>query len=75
MDYSKEDIHNIRAHGEVAIFIHETISYQKVILNTQLQEIAARTNMGRDVTIVSIYNPRSHNIRENLVSTLIQHLP
>ena len=66
---------NIRAHGGVAIFIHETIPYQKVTLNTPLQAIAARINIGRDVTIVSIYNSRSHDINENLLSTLFQQLP
>ena len=52
----KEGHTNIRAHGGVANFIHETISYQKVTLNTPLQAIAARIIIGRDVTIVSIYN-------------------
>ena len=71
-----EEVHtNHRAHGRVAIFIHYTIPHQKVILKSPLQAIAARINIGRDVTIVSIYNSRSHDISENLLSTLFQQLP
>ena len=66
---------NYQAHVRVAIFIHETITYHKLILNTPLQEIASRINIGRKVTIVSISNSRSHGINENLISTLFQQLP
>ena len=38
----KEGHMNDRAHGGVAIFIHEIIPFQKLILNTPLQAIAAR---------------------------------
>ena len=45
--------------------------------NTQhpLQVIAATIKIGRDLTIVSIYNSRSHAISEKLLSSLFQHLP
>ena len=55
--------------------IWKSILYQKLTLNTPLQAIAARINTGRDVTIVSIYNSRSHAMDENLLSTLFQQLP
>ena len=71
----KEGHTNIRAHGGVVIFIHEAIPYQKVIPNTPLQAIAARINIGRDVTIVSIYNSRSYDKGKNLLSTLFQQIP
>ena len=71
----KEGYINYRAHGGVEIFIDETIPYQKLKLNTPLQAITARINIGRDVTIVSIYNSRSHAISENLLSTLFQQIP
>ena len=71
----KEGNANHQAHGGVAIFIHYTIPYQKLILNTPLQAIAARINIGRDMTIVSIYNSQSHDTSENLLSTLFQQLP
>ena len=71
----KEGHTNYRAHGGVAIYIHETIPYQKSILNAPLQAIAVRINIGRDVTIVFICNSRSHAISTNLLSTLIQQLP
>ena len=50
----KEGHTNYRAHGGAAIFIHETIPYQKTILNILLEAKSARINIGRDVTIDSI---------------------
>ena len=58
---------NIGALGGVAIFIHETTPYQKVTLYTPLHAIAARINIESDVTIVSIYNSRSHGISDNIL--------
>ena len=63
------------SHGGVTIFIHETISYQKITLNTPLQGTASRINTGRDATMVSIYNSRSHGINQNLLSTLFKQIP
>ena len=51
----KEGHTSNRAHGGVAISIHETIPYQKLILNTPLQLVTAKINIGGDVTMVSIY--------------------
>ena len=73
--FFKEGHTNPRAPGEVAIFIKETIPYQKLILNTPLQALAARNNIGRDVTKVSIYNSHSQAKNENLLSTLFHQLP
>ena len=44
-------------------------------MNTPLQAIAARINIGIDVTMVSINNSRSHEIDQNLLSTLFHQLP
>ena len=71
----KEGHVNNWTHGGVADFIHESISYQKLTLDTLLQAIVARINIGRDVTIVSICNSRSQVISENLLSTLFQQSP
>ena len=71
----KEGHINRRAHGGVAIFIHDNIPFKEITINTPLQAIAARINIGIDVTIVSIYNSRSHEISENLLSTLFHQLP
>ena len=38
---------NILAHGKVAIFLHETVPYQKIILKTSLQAIASGFNRKR----------------------------
>ena len=71
----KEDYTNHLAHGGVAIINHKTIPYQKWIFKTHLQAIAANINIGRDVAIVSIYNSRSHDISEKLLSAFFQQLP
>ena len=73
--FFKEGHTNPRAPGEVAIFIKETIPYQKLILNTPLTAIIARIKIGRDVSIVSLYNLQSYAISDNLQSILFQHLP
>ena len=71
----KEGQTNYRAHGGAANFIHETITYQNVIFNTPLQALAARINIGRDMTIVSIHKSRNHAKSKNLSSTLSQKMP
>ena len=60
---------NYRARSRVAIFIHETIPCQKITLNPPLQAKAARNNIEKDVTAVSIYNSRSHDRSKKLLST------
>ena len=67
----KEGHINRRAHEGVAIFIHGNIPFKEITINTPLQAIAARINIGIDVAIVSIYNSRG----ENLLSTLFHQLP
>ena len=66
----KEGHINRRAHRGVSKFVHDNIPFKKRAINTLLPAIAARINIGIDVTLVSIYNSRSHNISENLLSTL-----
>ena len=44
-------------------------------MNAPIQPIAARINIGIEVTIVSIYNSRSQEISESLLSTLFHQLP
>ena len=76
MDYSKKDIGiNRRAHRGVAVFIHENTPFKEITINIPLQAIEARINIGIDVTIVSIYNSRIHDINENLLTTLFNLLP
>ena len=56
-----------RTHGGVALFIHESIPHQKFTLNISLHAIPGRINIGRDVTLVLLYNSRIYNISENLL--------
>ena len=51
------------------------VSLSKITINTPLQATAARINMEIDVTIVSIYNALSHDLSENLLSTLFNQVP
>ena len=66
----KEGHTKYRAHEGVTIFIHETILNQKLILSIPLQAMAAKINIEKDVTIVSMHKSRSHAINENLLKTL-----
>ena len=65
----KEGHINYWAHWGVVICI-----YQNLTLNSPIQAIAATINIERDVTIVSIYKSRSHDISKKLLSTLFQQL-
>lgn len=71
----KEGHTNRRAHGGVALFIHESIPYQDIKLNTPLQAVAVRANLGREITVVSVYNSRSHELSEELMTNLYRQLP
>ena len=57
-----EEHTNYRAHRAVAMIIHETIPYPKIIFYTSIPSVAAEINIGRNVTIVSTFNSRSHAI-------------
>ena len=50
----KEGRINRRARGGVAIFILDNIPFKEIATYTPLQELAARSNIGIDVTVVSI---------------------
>ena len=71
----KEGHLNHRAHGGVAIFIHETLPYKEIELNTPIQAVAAQISIGKPVTVASIYNSRSHQINESLLTDILKQLP
>ena len=71
----KEGHINRQSHGGIAIFIHDNIPFKEITVNTPLQALVDRTNIGIYVTIVSIYNSRNHEISENVLSTLVHQLP
>lgn len=66
---------NRRAHGGVAVFVHESLPYLPVQLNTELQAVAVTVQLSRKITICSIYNSRSHSLTEQLLNNLINQLP
>ena len=71
----KEGHRQHRWHGGTAIFIHETIPFKEIPINTPLQAVAAQINVGVLFTIVSIYNSRSHQLNEELLTNLTRQLP
>lgn len=73
--YRKEGHFNRTPHGGVAIFVHQDIAHNLITVNTTLQSISVQVNLGRTVTISSIYTSRSHVITEELFNDLIRQLP
>ena len=63
---------NYWAQRGVAFFIHKTIPYQNLTLNTPLIVITARFSLGRDVITVCIYKSRLHAEIEKVLSILFQ---
>lgn len=66
---------NRRNHGGVALFVHETIPYRAIHLNTELQAVAISAHLNKTITICSLYNSRSHNITDALLDQLFLQLP
>jgi len=66
---------NRRVHGGTALFIHESVPYRELALNTELETVAVAANMSISITICSLYSSRSHNISEQLLNDLMQQLP
>ena len=54
----KENHHNPRSRGGVAIYLHESIPYKQINLITPFQAVAFQVNLGTQITITSLYNSR-----------------
>jgi len=66
---------NNTPHGGVAIYVHESIPFEPVTVNTTMQAVAVRANIGRLVTICNVYSSRSHSLNLNLLNALLNQLP
>jgi len=66
---------NRRVHGGVAVFVHESIPFQQLQLNTDLQSTAIIIQLSRRMTVCSLYNSRSHDLSEAALNHLLQQLP
>jgi len=66
---------NRRVHGGTALFIHESVPYNDLGLNTELEAVAISVNLDTTITVCSLYNSRNHNISEQLLNDLLQSLP
>ena len=65
-----------RYHGGVAILVHENLPiHPEIKLDTPLQAIAIRVNIGIRITICSIYNSRAHPLDKRLLARLLEQLP
>ena len=71
----REGHFNVTPHGGVALFIHESIPYQELNLNCELQAVAAIIHLGINITVCSIYTSRSHNLTINTLQEVINQLP
>ena len=71
----KEGDHRHKRHGGAAILVYETILVKEMQLNTPLQAMAAQVTIEILITIVSLYNSKSHEINERLLFELKNQLP
>ena len=63
------------AHGGVAIIVNKSVQHSHIILNTQLQAIAVRACLDREITICSLYLPPRHRVTMNEMQVLVNQLP
>lgn len=66
---------NRSSHGGVALFIHNTVPYTQINLNTEMQAVAATVFIGRKITICSVYSSRAHRLTVPELTELIRQLP
>ena len=73
----KEGHFNRRYHGGVAMYIHGSLPYEELSINTPLQVVAARIQVGHRklVTFASIYIPGSYEVTKQQILAIINQLP
>lgn len=72
---TKHGHYNRTPHGGVSIFIHSSIPYHEIQLDTPIQAVAIRANLNRTMTICNIYSSRSHLLNTQLLEDLYRQLP
>ena len=73
---SKTGHFNQRYHGGVALYIHNTLPYERLEINSSLQVVAARVQTGhqRLVNFASLYMPPSANVTIRQVQDAIDQI-
>ena len=67
--------YNEGPHGGVAIFIHTSIPFNEIDVNTPIQAIAVRVHLQREITICNLYSSGAHIINQQVLSNLYNQLP
>ena len=70
----REGHYSRRWHGGVALLIHDTIPMQEVELNTNIQAVAARVDIGHAVTVCSLYSAGAHQLTRQMLNNLFDQL-
>jgi len=71
----KEGHFNRRSHGGVGIYLHESVPFREINLTSPIQAVAIQANLGTLITVVSIYNSRSHQLTTTLLNNILEQLP
>ena len=71
----KDGHYNRSPHGGVALYIHSSIPFNKLDVNTPLQAVAAKVHLHTDITICSLYTSGSHVVNQQLLNDLYDQLP
>ena len=73
--YSMNPTDGERAHGGVAIIINKSVQHSIIALQCNLQAIAIRACLDREITICSLYLPPHSRFTVNDIQVLINQLP
>ena len=74
---SKEGHFNRRYQGGVAMYIHSSLPYEELSINTSLQVVAARIQVEHHKLVIfaSIYIPGSYEVTKQQLLDMINQLP
>lgn len=73
----KQGHFNRRFHGGVALYIHSSVPSQELIIQSDLQIVAAKIHIGKfkTVTIASVYIPPRSELNTDQLSNIFKDLP
>ena len=73
---ARDGVYNRRQHGGVAMYIHADLLFKVLPLSSPLQAVAATIQLKKKlITICNVYNSRSHNLTETLLTQLFAEIP
>ena len=62
-------------HGGVSIYIHSSIPFRQIEIDTPLQAVAIQVQLHSRFTICNLYNSHSHSFSLSLLQQLFDQLP